>query len=51
MDCRERLERWLREQRVTFDLKEHPEAFTAQQVAASEHIGVYGVAKVSPKAA
>ena len=46
MGCRERLQQWFREQRVTYALTQHPEAFTAQQVAASEHISGYGVAKV-----
>lgn len=46
MSCRERLQQWFREQGVTSELTQHPEAFTAQQVAASEHVSGYGVAKV-----
>jgi Ala-tRNA(Pro) deacylase len=46
MQCRERLEAWFREQRVSFDRQQHSEAFTAQQVAAAEHISGYWVAKV-----
>jgi len=46
MDCRARLERWFRDERVTYELKQHPEAFTAQQVAATEHVSGYWVAKV-----
>ena len=46
MDCRGRLERWFRDERVTYELKEHSEAFTAQQVAATEHGSGYWVAKV-----
>lgn len=46
MQCRERIERWLREERVTYELTQHPEAFTAQTVAAVEHVSGYWVAKV-----
>ncbi len=46
MDCRRRLEHWFRDERVTYELKQHPEAFTAQQVAATEHVSGYWVAKV-----
>ena len=46
MDCRERLESYLREQGVGFEVQEHRTAFTAQQVAASEHVPGRAVAKV-----
>jgi Ala-tRNA(Pro) deacylase len=46
MDCRERLERFLREQGVGFEVTEHRKAFTAQQVAASEHVPGRTFAKV-----
>ena len=46
MNCQERLERWFRDERVTYELKQHLEAFTAQQVAATEHVSGYWVAKV-----
>src|SRR3989304_3344166 len=46
MDCRARLERWFRDERGTYELKQHLEAFTAQQVAATEHVSGYWVAKV-----
>ena len=46
MDCRGRLERWFRDERVTYELKQHPEAFTAQHVAATEHVSGYWVAKI-----
>ena len=38
MDCTERLEGYLREHGVSFEAREHPRAFTAQQIAASEHV-------------
>lgn len=46
MDCRTRLEGYLRENGVTFDVQRHSEAFTAQEVAASEHVHGRMVAKV-----
>ena len=36
--CRDRLERYLREQGVAYELRHHPLAYTAQEVAASEHV-------------
>jgi Ala-tRNA(Pro) deacylase len=45
MTCRERLESYLREQGVRFEVAWHPLAYTAQEVAASEHVSGYLVAK------
>jgi Ala-tRNA(Pro) deacylase len=36
--CKERLEAYLREKRVPFEVRHHPRAVTAQEVAASEHV-------------
>ena len=38
MECRERLEAYLRDNRVPFQVQHHPVAYTAQEVAAVEHI-------------
>jgi Ala-tRNA(Pro) deacylase len=38
MGCKEDLEAYLREQKVAFETQHHPQAFTAQEVAAVEHI-------------
>jgi len=38
MDCKERLEEYFRENDVPFEVQEHRAAFTAQRVAASEHV-------------
>jgi Ala-tRNA(Pro) deacylase len=38
VDCKDRLEAYLREKQVTFDVRHHPRAITAQEVAASEHV-------------
>lgn len=38
MECKERLEHYLRENRVPFEAQRHPRAVTAQEVAASEHV-------------
>ena len=38
MDCKERLQIYLREQGVFFQSQQHPQAFTAQEVAGSEHV-------------
>jgi len=46
MDCKERLEGYLRENSVPFELQHHPLAFTAQAVAESEHVSGRLVAKV-----
>lgn len=46
MPCKERLEDYLREQHVPYELQQHPIAFTAQDVAAREHLPGKMVAKV-----
>ncbi len=46
MDCKERLESYLRENKVAFEVQEHPATFTAQEVAASEHVSGRMFAKV-----
>ena len=38
VECRDRLEDYLRENRVPFETQHHPRAVTAQEVAASEHV-------------
>ncbi len=38
MNCKERLENYLRENGVAFQVTHHPLAYTAQEVAAAEHI-------------
>ena len=38
MECRDRLENYLRENQVPFDELHHPRAVSAQEVAASEHV-------------
>jgi Ala-tRNA(Pro) deacylase len=38
VECRDRLEDYLRENRVPFEAQHHPRAVTAQEVAASEHV-------------
>lgn len=45
MKCRERLESYLRQQQVVFEVQEHHTAFTAQEVAETEHIPGKLVAK------
>lgn len=46
MDCRARLESLFRKSGVSFEIQEHPTAFTAQTVAASEHVPGHRFAKV-----
>lgn len=46
MDCKTRLEKYLRENGVPYSLHHHPPAFTAQAVAESEHVSGRAVAKV-----
>ncbi len=46
MTCRERLERYFRENGVRYDVQSHPEVYTAQEVAAVEHIPGRFMAKV-----
>jgi Ala-tRNA(Pro) deacylase len=38
MECRDRLEGYLRENGVSFEVQHHPRAVTAQEVAATEHV-------------
>jgi Ala-tRNA(Pro) deacylase len=45
MKCRERLEVYLREHQVPFQLQHHTQAFSAQKIAESEHIPGKMVAK------
>jgi Ala-tRNA(Pro) deacylase len=44
--CKDRLDRYLRDQHVPFKLEHHPLAYSAQEVAASEHISGKRLAKV-----
>jgi Ala-tRNA(Pro) deacylase len=46
MECRERLEAYLTEHGVPFEVQEHRPAFTAQRIAASEHVPGRMFAKV-----
>ena len=46
MPCKERLETYLRTHEVPFQLEHHPLAYTAQEVAAAEHVPGKLVAKV-----
>ena len=46
MQCKEQLESYLREKRVAFQVQHHPRVYTAQEVAASEHIPGKMLAKV-----
>jgi Ala-tRNA(Pro) deacylase len=46
MDSRQRLESYFREHGVEFDVREHRTAYTAQQVAATEHVPGRAFAKV-----
>ncbi len=46
MQCKERLEAYLREQGVPFQVQQHKTAYTAQEVADTEHIPGKMVAKV-----
>jgi Ala-tRNA(Pro) deacylase len=46
MDCLERLQAYLRQNQVPFQIQHHPLAYTAQEVAASEHIPGKMMAKV-----
>ncbi len=46
MRCKERVEDYLRQQQIPFQVQQHPIAFTAQDVAAREHIPGKQVAKV-----
>jgi Ala-tRNA(Pro) deacylase len=44
--CKDRLERYLRDQHVPFHVQHHALAYSAQEVAASEHISGEHLAKV-----
>jgi Ala-tRNA(Pro) deacylase len=46
MGCRERLERYLRENGAPFEVQDHRMAYTAQQIAAAEHVPGRMLAKV-----
>lgn len=46
MRCKEKLETYLRDNQVPFQIQHHPRAFTAQEVAAVEHIPGKMLAKV-----
>ena len=46
MTCREKLESYLRDQGVAFQVQHHPLAYTAHRVAQSEHISGRLIAKV-----
>jgi Ala-tRNA(Pro) deacylase len=46
MECRDRLEQYLRENGVPFEVQHHPRAITAQEVAATEHVPGKMLAKV-----
>lgn len=46
MPCRDRLERLFAEEQVSYRVTTHAPAYTAQDVANTEHISGYGVAKV-----
>ena len=46
MNGKDRLESFLRDNRVPFQVHHHPEAFTAQEVAAVEHVPGRELAKV-----
>ncbi len=46
MKCREKLETYLRDNAVPYQVQHHPLAYTAQEVAASEHISGKLLAKV-----
>ncbi len=46
MNCKDRLEAYLRENKVPFQVQHHPVAYTAQEIAASEHVPGKMLAKV-----
>ncbi len=46
MECKERLEKYLRDNGVEFKAVSHPTAFTAQEIAAAEHVPGRQFAKV-----
>jgi Ala-tRNA(Pro) deacylase len=46
MNGKDRLESFLRDNKIAFQVHHHPEAFTAQEVAAAEHVPGRALAKV-----
>ena len=46
MECKDRLEDYLRENGVPFEVQHHPRTITAQEVAATEHVPGKMLAKV-----
>jgi Ala-tRNA(Pro) deacylase len=46
MECREKLEAYLRQNGVPFEVRHHPRAFTAQEISQLEHIPGKLMAKV-----
>lgn len=46
LGCRDRLEKYLREHDVAYEVQQHPQAFTAQEIAAAEHVSGSRFAKV-----
>jgi Ala-tRNA(Pro) deacylase len=46
LTCKDRLEEYLRENGVSFEVQHHPSVFTAQEVAAAEHVSGKLLAKV-----
>jgi len=46
MKCRERLEQYFRENKVSFEAMTHPQVYTAQEVAAAQHVPGKQLAKV-----
>ncbi len=46
MQCKDRLESYLRDNQVPFQVQHHARAYTAQEIAASEHISGKLLAKV-----
>jgi Ala-tRNA(Pro) deacylase len=46
LDCKDRLENYLRENAVPFEVQHHPRTITAQEVAAAEHVPGKMLAKV-----
>src|SRR3989442_7129904 len=46
MECREKLETYLRSNHVAFEIHHHPRAYTAEEVSEKEHVPGKLVAKV-----
>lgn len=46
LKCKDRLEEHLRKNKVAFQVQHHPLAYTAQEIAASEHVPGKMLAKV-----